>query len=223
MAWARAMCLRRTSMQPRLAAGSPSLKRKRPAPRWALAPLPLRPLPPRLQEIRGRVRAAFRTPASSAAIAARRSPRRPAPGHAHAACRTPATSAETAAPSDRSAPNGRDPAWIAAVFVLTPPARTTKQKAHNQHGCEPSLYKMRRALCSIREQRPKAKLAIRLPRSVRTPHMKKRRSLERRFRDYIRLMKRPSRVSICSTSPTSTNMGTFTSAPVSSVAGLVEP
>ena len=41
--------------------------------------------------------------------------------------------------------------------------------------------------------------------------------------DYIRLMKRPSRVSICSTSPTSTNMGTFTSAPVSSVAGLVEP
>ncbi len=53
--------------------------------------------------------------------------------------------------------------------------------------------------------------------------MKKRRSLERRFLNYIRLMKRPSRVSICSTSPTSTNMGTFTSAPVSSVAGLVEP
>ena len=115
--WARAMCLRRTSMQPRLAAGSPSPKRRHPAPRWALAPLPLRPLPPRLQEIRGRVRAAFRTPASSAAIAARRSPRRPAPGHAHAACRTPATSAETAAPSDRSAPNGRDPSWVAAIFI----------------------------------------------------------------------------------------------------------
>lgn len=88
-----------------------------PAPRWALAPLLLRPLPPRPQEIRGRVRAAFRTPASSAAIAARRSPRRPAPGHAHAACRTPATSAETAAPSDRSASNGRDLAWVAAIFI----------------------------------------------------------------------------------------------------------
>lgn len=73
------------------------------------------------------------------------------------------------------------------------------------------------------DRRPNWPLAVRLPRSVRTPHMKKRRSLERRFRDYIRLMKRPSRVSICSTSPTSTNMGTFTSAPVSSVAGLVEP
>ena len=42
-------------------------------------------------------------------------------------------------------------------------------------------------------------------------------------RSYIRLTKRPSRVSIWRTSPTFTYIGTFTSAPVSSVAGLVEP
>ena len=123
------------------------------------APAPLL-LPPRPQEIRGRVRAAFRTPASSAAIAARRSPRRPAPGHAHAACRTPATSAETAGLSDRSAPNGCDPCVGRGRFYLAPPARTIKQKAHNQHGCEPSLYKLRRALCSVREPRLKTKLAV---------------------------------------------------------------
>ena len=159
VAWARAMCLRRTSMQPRLAAGSPSLKSKRPAPRWASAPPPLRPCPRarrRYVDVFVR-RSEHRQVLRQLRLAEARAGRPLDMLLRHAEHRQLLRKLRVQATV--AASNDRDPAWVAAV-LFDATRKNDKTKATTSTVASLLYTNWEERFCSVREPQSKAKLAV---------------------------------------------------------------